>query len=64
MGMFTSTIFFIKVFLFVLSMLYVIKVIMGIVNVYVQKEGKVEFGKNGLLYLGMSLSYIITFIIC
>lgn len=51
---------FVKVFLLVLSILYCFKIIYSIAKVYTLEEGKVELGKHGLLYLGVSIAYIIT----
>lgn len=58
-----SFITFCKVFVFVMSCLYILKIICNIIKVMVLQEGKVEMGKYGLLYLGCAISYIITFIV-
>ena len=54
---------FSKVFALMMSILYVLKVIFEIAKVSTLKEGKVEFGKYGLLYLTCSISYIMTYIL-
>ena len=64
MEMFLSFIFFVKVFVFVFSILYALKVGYEVTKVYVLKEGKVELGRHGLLWLGLSVSYIMSFLIC
>lgn len=51
---------FIKVFILMVAILYCLKVAYDIAKVYTLKEGKVELGKNGLLYLGCSVAYIMT----
>ena len=51
---------FIKVFILMVAILYCLKVAYDIAKVYTRKEGKVELGKNGLLYLGCSVAYIMT----
>lgn len=55
---------FALVFVFVMSVMYVLKVVYDIVKVMTLKEGKVELGKYGLLLLNMAISYIIAFIVC
>lgn len=50
---------FLKVFVLVMSILYCLKVGYDIAKVYTLEEGKVELGKNGLLYLSGSIAYII-----
>lgn len=59
---FLSLIEFVSIFAFVLSWLYLFRTIFNIVKVYTLKEGKVNFGDNGLLYIGFSISYIIAYI--
>ena len=49
---------FIKVFILAMSVFYVIKVLYCVAKVFVFEEGKVEFGKYGLLYFLFALSYI------
>ena len=51
---------FIKVFILMVAILYCLKVAYDIVKVYTLEEGKVELGKNGLLYLGCDVAYIMT----
>lgn len=53
---------FVRIFMLMMSILYVIKVIYDIAKVMVLKEGKVELGTYGLLLLGCSISYILTII--
>lgn len=53
---------FIKAFIFIMSLLYCLKVCYDIVKVLTLQEGKVELGQYGLLYLGLAVSYVITFI--
>lgn len=53
---------FVKVFMLSMSILYSFKVGYDIVKVSTLQEGKVDLGKNGLLYLACALSYIIAFI--
>lgn len=53
---------FIKVFILAMSILYCLRISYDIAKVLTLKEGKVELGKNGMLFLGCSISYIITFI--
>ena len=63
MEIFLSFIEFVRVFIFVMSVLYILKVGYDIVKVYTLQEGKVEFGKYGLLYLACSVSYVISVIL-
>ena len=42
------------------AILYCLKVAYDIAKVYTLKEGKVELGNNGLLYLGCAVAYIMT----
>lgn len=51
---------FIKVFILMVAILYCLKVAYDIAKVYTLEEGKVELGKNGLLYLGCAVAYIMT----
>lgn len=51
---------FVKVFVLVMAILYCLKIAYDVVKVYTLEEGKVELGKNGLLYLGCSVAYIMT----
>lgn len=53
---------FVGIFGLMFSILYILKVVYDIAKVYSLKEGKVELGKNGLLYLGCSVAYIFTYI--
>ena len=53
---------FIKVFILAMSILYCLRMSYDIAKVLTLKEGKVELGKNGMLFLGCSISYIIAFI--
>ena len=46
-----------------MSILYILRVSYNIAKVYTLKDGKVEFGKYGLLYLACSISYIISVIV-
>ena len=62
MELFLSFVAFVKVFVLVMSILYILKVVYDIAKVYTLKEGKVEFGKYGLMYLACSISYIMTVI--
>ena len=50
---------FIKVFILAMSILYCLRISYDIAKVLTLKEGKVELGKNGMLFLGCSISYII-----
>ena len=63
MEIFLGFVSFIKIFILVMSILYLLKVCYDIVKVYTLQEGKVELGKYGLLYVGCAISYIIA-IIC
>ena len=45
-----------------MSILYCLRISYDIAKVLTLKEGKVELGKNGMLFLGCSISYIIAFI--
>lgn len=63
MELFLSFIGFLKIFLLVFSILYLFRVIYSIAKVYTLKEGKVEVGKYGLLYVGCSISYIMSIIL-
>lgn len=64
MDLFLDFIGFIKVFILVMSILYIIKIGYDIAKVYTLQEGKVELDKYGLLYLGSAISYIISFMCC
>ena len=64
MELFLAFISFVKVFILVMSILYIFKVAYDIIKVYTLKEGKVELGKYGLLYFGCAVSYIVSFIAC
>ncbi len=52
-----------KVFVMILSILYIIKYILNVVKVMRLEQGKVENTTADLLLLGLSLSYILTSII-
>jgi len=54
-----SFIAFAKVFMLIMSVLYIVKVVYDIAKVYTLQEGKVETGKYGLFLLACSISYII-----
>ena len=60
MELFLGFIAFLRIFLFVLSVLYLLKIAYDIAKVSTLKEGRVELGKYGLLYVGFSISYIIS----
>jgi len=62
MEIFLSFVSFVKVFVLVMSILYILKIGYDIVKVATLKEGKVELGKYGLLYLGSAISYIMAII--
>ena len=51
---------FIKVFILMVAILYCLKVAYDIAKDYTLEEGKVEEGKNGMLYLGCAVAYIMT----
>lgn len=51
---------FLKVFVLVIAILYCLKIAYDVAKVYTLEEGKVELGKNGLLYLGCAVAYIMT----
>jgi hypothetical protein len=53
----------ITLFLFILSCLYTVRIIFNTIVVYLLKTGKVDLGKHGFLYLGLAISYIITYLI-
>ena len=55
---------FIGIFLLMMSILYCIRMAYDVVKVLTLKEGKVMTGKYGMLYLGLSISYIISYILC
>ena len=63
MEVFLSIGIFIKVFILMMSILYCLKVGYEILKVYTLQEGKVELGKNGLLYLGCAIAYVLTYLI-
>lgn len=44
-----------------MSVLYCLKIGYDVIKVSTLQEGKVELGKNGLLYLGCAISYIIAY---
>lgn len=54
---------FLKNFLLTMSILYLLKVGYEIAKVYTLREGKVELGKYGLIYVGCSISYIMAIIL-
>ena len=54
---------FIKVFVLMMSILYCLKIVYEILKVYTLQEGKVELGKNGLIYLACAIAYILTYLI-
>ena len=55
---------FMGVYLLIMSILYCIRIIYDVMKVLTLKEGKVTMGKFGMLYLGLSISYIVTYILC
>lgn len=57
-----SLVTFLKVFVLMVSILYCFKVAFDVIKVYTLEEGKVELGKNGLIYLCFSVAYIMTYI--
>jgi len=63
MEMLITFILFVKVFVLIMAILYCLHTLYNIVKVITLKEGKVEFGKYGLLTLGSAISYIITCIL-
>jgi hypothetical protein len=63
LGLLDKTIDFLGVFALIYSILYILKVLYDSVKVYTLKEGKVELGKYGLIELGISVAYILTYII-
>lgn len=58
-----DTLYFMLLFLFIFSCLYVLKIAFEIVIVYLSKSGKVDLGKYGFLFIGLAISYIITYLI-
>ena len=56
-----SFIIFLKIFILSMSVLYCLKIGYDVIKVSTLQEGKVELGKNGLLYLGCAISYIIAY---
>lgn len=56
-----SFIIFVKIFILSMSVLYCLKIGYDVIKVSTLQEGKVELGKNGLLYLGCAISYIIAY---
>lgn len=54
---------FIGIFGLVFAILYIIKVIYNVMKVYTLREGQVQLGKNGLLYLSCAISYIFAYIL-
>ena len=56
-----SFIIFVKIFVLSMSVLYCLKIVYDVIKVSTLQEGKVELGKNGLLYLGCAISYIIAY---
>lgn len=63
MELFLSFIGFLKIFVLVMSILYILKVCYDIAKVATLQEGRVEMGKYGLLYLGCAISYIMAVIL-
>lgn len=55
---------FIGVFVFIFSILYIIKYILKAVNVIRMEQGKIDNDTIDLIILGSALSYILTFLIC
>ena len=49
-----------KVVVLVMAILDCLKIAYDVAKVYTLEEGKVELGKNGLLYLGCAVAYIMT----
>lgn len=62
MEIFLSFVSFVKVFVLVMSILYILKIVYDIAKVATLQEGKVELGKYGLVYLGCAISYIMAII--
>jgi hypothetical protein len=62
-GLLDSGIRFTGIFGLVFSILYVLRFVYDTVKVYTLKEGKVELGEHGLIYLGCAIAYILTFIL-
>lgn len=58
-----EVVFFIKLFLFVLSCLNLLKNFYNLIKVIRMQEGHFDNGKYGNLLFGLSLSYIITTLI-
>lgn len=63
MELFLSFIGFLKIFVLVMSILYILKIVYEIAKVYTLEEGKVEMGKYGMVYLGCAISYIMAVIL-
>lgn len=61
--MLISVIHWLSIFIFVLSVLFVLKTAYSFIKVLWLKYGKVEESKWGSLLFGLSLSYIITMLI-
>ena len=61
--MIASLLLQVKIFLFILSILTLIVNIFHIISVFKLKSGKLG-GKNELFIFGISLSYILTILIC
>lgn len=62
--MLVSLLLQLKVFLFILSIFYVLFGILHVISVFALKNGKLFTSVKGLVYFGISLSYIITILIC
>lgn len=60
MTLILSILGFLKVFILMLSILYCLKIVYDIVKVFTLKDGKVEMGKYGMLWLGGAVAWILT----
>lgn len=49
-----------QVFLLFMSITYLVKCTANIFEVFLSRRGKVDFGKNGQLYVMVAFSYIAT----
>lgn len=54
---------FIKLFIFILSSLEVIREIFGVIKIIKMRSGKIELTGWRLSFLGFSISYILTILI-
>lgn len=62
--MLTSLILEIKVFLFIMAIFVLIADIFHVASVFLLRSGKIIPSTNSLVIFGISLSYIITMLIC